>query len=100
MVGVRSTELIARFAGVLAALVTAVLVLLVLIGGPGFNLLNLVTILGGAVASVLALTGPSRKGFLIASASLLVMAFVPAAASVGWLYVPSLVMLVIVLVLR
>lgn len=96
MLGVRgSSRAIALSAGALAAVVTVALLVLVLVNGPGLNPFNAVILVSGALASALTVVRPDRPAALVASAVLLTLASALAAASVGWLYVPSLVLLLI-----
>jgi hypothetical protein len=81
------------FAGGLAAVVTAGLLVVVLVGGPGLDLWNMLTLVPGGAAAVLAILRPDRPLVLAVSAGLLAIAFAAGVASVGWFYLPSLVLL-------
>lgn len=86
---------VAVLAGALAAVTTGGLVAVALVRGPGLNAWNLATLVAGGVAAALAIARPDRAVVLVVSAGLLAIAFISALASVGWLYLPSLVLAVI-----
>lgn len=90
-----SARAFALSAGALAAVVTVALLILVAVSGPGFNPLNSLVLVSGALASALTVARSDRQAALVAAAVLLTLASALAAASVGWLYVPSLILLLI-----
>ena len=85
----------ARAGGLLALAVSVVLLLSVIFRGI-VNALNLWTIVLGAIAGVLALQRRPTRLALFVSIVLLVGAALPAAiGGVGYLYVPSVILLVV-----
>jgi hypothetical protein len=85
----------ARAGGLLAVAVSVVLLVSILFRG-GLNAVNLWTIVLGGVAGVLALQRRPTRLALFVSIVLLVGAALPAAiAGVGYLYIPSVILLVV-----
>lgn len=78
---------------------TAGLLVVVLVGGPGLDLWNALTLVPGGAAAVLAILRPDRPLVVTVSAGLLGIAFAAGVASVGWFYVPSFVLVLAGLVL-
>lgn len=84
-------------AGGLALAVSVVIAASLPLRGVDFNVLNAWTLLLGAVGGVLALTAKS-KGWVVGALAFLVLAALPALFGwVGWLYLPSIVLLSIAL---
>lgn len=92
-----SARLVALAAGVSAGIVTVALLIISTSGGPGLNPWSVLTLVPGAAASGIAIVRPDRPGALVMCAVLLAVAFVAAVPSVGWLYVPSLVLALVAL---
>jgi hypothetical protein len=90
---------IAQGAGFLAAGLTLFLTVFAVWGESELNVLALATLLPGGAATYLALRWPDEKRLLAGSLVLLIVAFIPASTSVGWLYlVPALLVLLVLLI--